>query len=160
VIAVKRLPITGSSLATPERNEEELAKYLSSLGLNCDSKRVQQIYQKLKSIIGRWWQEQESMETGSVANALLSLRRHLDEVSVSLSGHRTGFRELAQIHVVSQLKLSLAKDPKVGGLEEADRFLQRFVDDADKIAVQCASAYAELTSEKGPRGRPGPAVVQ
>ena len=152
---MKRLPITGSALSTPERSKQELANYLKSLGLKCPPKRLQQIYQELGAMIGRWWQEQESMETEAVANALLSLRNRLSEVINSLSGHRAGFRELVHIEVVSQLKRSLANDSGLGSLPDADRSIDSFVEEAVRIIGHCSSAYADLTSTKGPSGRPG-----
>jgi hypothetical protein len=126
--------------------------YLKSLGL---SEQLEQVFHALASIIGRHWQEQESLEAGPVARALLSLRKKLHEIERSLSGHRTGFRDRIHIDVTSQVQHALAKDSSLGDLASAARFVDDFVKDAEKMAKHCSYAYHELASQHGPLGRPG-----
>ena len=151
---MKRLSITGSSLATLELAPEDLKNYLNGLGLKYPAEQRRLIYQKLGAMIGRWWQEQESMQAHAAAKALLSVRRNLDDVCNIVGGNRTGFQQSKQINAALHLRRLLAQDPEVGSLPAADRLMARFLDGAGKIAGHSCSAYADLTSGTGPSGRP------
>ena len=151
---MRRLSITGSALATPERVFSDLERYLNGLGLKYTGKQRQALYDKLGAMIGRWRQEQESMEAEGTAKALLSVCRDLDHLCLVIGGNRTGFQEAKQISAALHLRKLLAQDPAVGSSEEAERVMARFLDDASKIAQLCHRAGADLTSASGPSGRP------
>jgi len=151
---MQRLAITGSSLATPELALEDLKNYLNGLGLKYSKTPCRIIYQKLEAMIGRWWQEQESMQADAVAKALLSVCRNVDDVCRIVGGNRTGFQQSNRISAAVQLRQLLAQDPEVGSPSAADRLMAQFLKDAGKIAEHGYCAYADLTAARGPTGRP------
>ena len=77
-----RLPVTGSSIASPLRDEGELKRVLSDLRVHqaLSPTAVHELYLNLAAIIGQWMLEQQRLEVSSVAGSLLSTARSLNEL--------------------------------------------------------------------------------
>jgi hypothetical protein len=153
---MKRLPISGTSIATPFRSEGELKRALSDVGAAdaFDEAGVREIYAEIGMIIGAWVQEHQSMEASPVAKALLSTARNLDEASRLLSGYETGMRTRVEIEVTSQTARFLALDPTVRTLKKAQELISSFQKEAARIAHACMIAYVDLAGESDHEGRP------
>ena len=97
---MKRLLITGTSLATPKLGEEELKRVLAELGAAAvfDDAAVHELYMKLAAVHGAWLAEQQAKQVSPVAGALRRAGTCLIEIAGLLSGHETGF----QTHVTSR----------------------------------------------------------
>jgi hypothetical protein len=151
---MKRLPITGSSLATPWLGEEELTHVLAELGAAAiyDDAAVHDLYMKLAEIYGAWLAEQEAKQVGPAAQALRKAGTNLREVATLLSGHQTGLTSTVAIHTASQVAELLARDPTVGSIDAARELLRTLTGLADKVSRACLVAYAGMT-DKATGGR-------
>ena len=75
-IFVKRLPIAGTSLATPTLGEDELKRVLDErLSKVFDDAEIHALYMKIAAVYGAWFSEQESRQTKPVAKAMLQHRK-------------------------------------------------------------------------------------
>jgi hypothetical protein len=83
---MKRLLITGTSLATPKLGEEELKRVLAELGAAAifDDAAVHDFYMKLAAIHGAWLAENEAKQVPPVASALRRAGTCLIEIAVRL----------------------------------------------------------------------------
>ena len=109
---MKRLPITGASLATPNLEEEELKHALGKLGAAAvfDDAAVHDLYMRLAAIHGAWLAEQEAKKVPPVASALRRAGTCLVEIATLLSGHENGFQTHATVETTSQTARMLASD--------------------------------------------------
>ena len=152
---MKRLPITGSSLATPKLGEEGLKRVLAELGAAAafDDAAVHDLYIKLAAIHGAWLAEQQAKKASPVASALRKAGTSLIEVGELLSGHETGFQTHVTVETTSQTVRILARDPAIGSVNRAHELIDTFKTDAAKISTACLGAYADLTSKASKDGR-------
>jgi hypothetical protein len=152
---MKRLHITGTSLATPKLGEEELKRVLAELGAAAvfDDAAVQDLYIKLAAIHGAWLAEQQAKQVSAVASALRRAGTYLIEIAGLLSGHETGFQTHVKVETTSQTARMLARDPTIGSIKRAHELIDTFKEDASKISGACLGAYAELTGRASKDGR-------
>lgn len=152
---MKRLPITGTSLATPRLGEEKLKRVLAELGTaaDFDAAAVHDLYMKLAAIHGAWLAEQEAKRVPPVASALRRAGTGLIEIGGLLSGHETGFQTHVTVEATSQTARMLAHDTTIGSIKRAHELIDTFKGDAAKISGACLAAYAELTSRASKDGR-------
>jgi hypothetical protein len=150
-----RLPAVGATMATPHRDEEELKRVLTKLGVAhvFDEAAVHELYWKLGAIIGEWLSEQQRLEVSPVAKALLTTAKNLSEVSTLLSGMEPGLHTDIEIAVASQLASCLAIHPEVGSPERAQELLISFQQNAARMAHVCMVAVADLPEGPSERGR-------
>jgi len=150
-----RLPVLGSSVASPLRDEAELKRVLSDLRVDqvLSPTAVHELYLNLAAIIGQWMLEQERLEVSSVAGSLLSTARSLNEASLILGGFETGFHSALEIAVASRIAQYLALLPGVNSLAEAQELISSFRQEAARIAHVCMVARADLPDRPEQRGR-------
>jgi hypothetical protein len=153
--SMKRLPITGTSLATPKLGEEEFKRVLAELGTAAvfDDAVVHDVYVKLAAIHGAWLAEQEAKQVPPIASALRRAGTCLIEIAGLLSGHETGFQTHVSVEATSQTARMLARDHTIGSIKRAHELIDTFKEDAAKISGACLGAYAELTSRASKDGR-------
>jgi len=152
---MKRLLITGTSLATPKLGEEELKRVLAELGAAAvfDDAAVHELYMKLAAVHGAWLAEQQAKQVSPVAGALRRAGTCLIEIAGLLSGHETGFQTHVTVETTSQTARMLARDSTIGSIKRAHELIDTFKVDAAKISGACLGAYAELTSRASKDGR-------
>jgi hypothetical protein len=150
-----RLPVSGSSVASPLRDEAELKRVLSDLRVDqvLSPTAVHELYLNLAAIIGQWMLEQERLEVSSVAGSLLSTARSLNEASLILGGFETGLHSALEIAVASRIAQYLALLPGVNSLAEAQELISSFRQEAARIAHVCMDAHANLPDRPEQRGR-------
>jgi hypothetical protein len=150
-----RLPTSGAAVASPLRDEGEFHRVLSDLcvGHAFDPPAVHELYLDLASIIGQWLSEQQRLEASSVAKALLSTAKSLNEASLILGGFETGFHSDLEIIVASRIAQYLALLPGVNSLAEAQELISSFREEAARIAHVCMVARADLPDRPEERGR-------
>jgi len=152
---VARLPSTGGSAASPDRDREDFKKILLKLcpGHAFDDSAVQDFYEAFSIVNGKWFSEQQRVEVSPVAKSLRSIGISLDETARTLRGHETGFHTDVEIEIVSQIKNYLALDPTVGSVEKADDLITSLQRDAAKLAHACLVAASDLATRSGAPGR-------
>jgi hypothetical protein len=150
-----RLPTGGAAICSPRREEGDLKRVLSDLGLAhvLDDTAVHHLYLKIGAILGRWQSERDRLEVSLVAKTLLSTAKNLGEASSLLSGHETGLRRSLEMAVTSQVAKYLALDPTVGSFPKAQALITTFQRDAARIAHVCMVARAALPDGPDKRGR-------
>jgi hypothetical protein len=150
-----RLPVTGSSIASPLRDEGELKRVLSDLRVDqaLSPTAVHELYLNLAAIIGQWMLEQQRLEVWSVAGSLLSTARSLNEASLILGGFESGFHSDLEIAVASRVAKYLALDPSVSSLAKAQELISSFRQEAARIAHVCMVARADLPDRPEESGR-------
>ena len=92
-----RLRVSGSSIVSPVRDEGELKRVVSDLGVDLSPAAVHELHVKLAVIIGQWMAEQQRLEVSSVSGALLSTARNLNEAAVTLGGFETGHAHASEV---------------------------------------------------------------
>ena len=147
---MKRLPIFGASIATPELDERALRRALSELGASkaFDDADIHELYIRIGEIHGAWLLEQEAAEVEPVAKALRSTARNLIEASKLLSGHESGIRTHVEIEATSATVRILALDPSVGSINAAKQLIGSLREQVARVGHACMVAYADL-SQKG-----------
>src|SRR6266404_970020 len=151
-----RIPVSGSVVATPLRNMADLRNVLSQLrpdGKFSESD-VSKFYRQLARIIGQWSAEHDRLDIAPLAKTITAMGKELKKVAEILSGHETGFHEIHDIAIVSQLAMILALDPEVGSRPQADKLISSFRSDAAKLAHACLVAARDLKQTVGESGRP------
>jgi hypothetical protein len=150
-----RLPVSGSSVASPLRDEGELKRVLSDLRVDqvLSPTAVHELYLNLAAIIGQWMLEQQRLEVSSVAGSLLSTARSLNEASLILGGFETGFHSDLEIAVASRIAQYFALLPGVNSLAEAQELISSFRQEAARIAHVCMVARADLPNRPEKLGR-------
>jgi len=151
-----RLPTSGSTAATPHRVQADLRDALSQLcpaGKFSESD-ISEFYRRLARIIGQWSAEHDRLNIAPLAQTFTAMGKELKKVTEILSGHETGFREIHDIAIVSQLAMILALDPEVGSRQQADKLISSFRGDAAKLAHACLVAAYDLKQTVGKSGRP------
>lgn len=145
-----RLPAKGTTFGAPVKSEAELECLLAELHAGvCD---VAEVHGKLGFVIGKWLSEQRKIEVSTLAGALLSTAKKLDDVSEVLRGLEEGLVSNLDIAVASELAKYLALEPSVG--LKPRQIISEFRQDASRMAHVCMIAYRGLPDEGGLRGRP------
>jgi hypothetical protein len=150
-----RLPVSGSSIASPLRSEGDLKGVLSDLRVDHVLSRaaVHEIYLSLASIIGQWMSEEQRLEVSSVAGSLLSTAKSLNEAVLTLGGFETGLHSDLEIAVATRIAKYLALVPGVSSLTEAQELISSFRQEAARIAHVCMVARADLPNRPEKLGR-------
>jgi hypothetical protein len=127
-----RLPISGSTVATPHLDEADLRNVLVELcpdGKFSESD-ISEFYGRLAQIIGQWSAEDNRLDIAPLAKTFTAMGKELKKVAEILSGHETGLHEIHDIEIVSQLAMILTLDPEVGSRRQADKLIASFRGDA------------------------------
>jgi hypothetical protein len=147
-IFVKRLPIAGTSLATPTLGEDELKRVLDErLSKVFDDAEIHALYMKIAAVYGAWFSEQESRQVAPVAKAVLTTAKGLLEAAKFLGGHETGFRTHVEVETTSAAARALAHDQNIGSVAAAHEIIGTFRQEAERIGHACMAAYADLTQK-------------
>lgn len=146
---MKRLLITGASVATPRLDEGELKRVLHELGVGkaFDDAETHELYLRLGALHGAWLSEQEARQVKPVAKILRTTAKNLLDATKLLSGHETGLRTHVEIETTSVTARILALDPTVGSVSAANQLIRKFNQDAERIGHACMVAYADLTGK-------------
>jgi hypothetical protein len=150
-----RLPVRGSSIATPCRSQAELGTCLADLRVadTFDAMSIERIYDEIGAIVGMWMAEKGRLQSTVLVKQMVSISTQLQGIAGTLSGHETGMQSAQDIEVVSQLAEWLALDPNVGSIEKAKELLASFVQQASRIAHACRVAGVDLDSRSATSGR-------
>jgi hypothetical protein len=152
-----RLPISGSTVATPHLDEADLRNVLAQLcpdGKFSES-YTEELYLRLARIIGQWSAENNRLDIAPLAKTLTVMGKELKKVAeILLSAHEEGLHQVHDIEIVTQLAMILALDPEVGSLQQADKLIASFRGDAAKLAHACLVAECDLKQTVGESGRP------
>jgi hypothetical protein len=153
---MRRLGISGASVATPALGEPELRQAIDRLGVgnHFDADGIQEIHLRIAQIIGLWFAEQEAKQASPVAKALLATGRNLLEASRVLSGHQTGIHTSVEIQATTEAVRLLALDPTIGSIDTAKTLVGNFHEQSAKIGHACLDGWADLAEEGGQKGRP------
>jgi hypothetical protein len=151
-----RLPISGSTVATPFRSIADLQRVLLELcpDWKFSESDIRKFYGRLARIIGQWSAEDNRLDIAPLAQTFTAMGKELKKVAEILSGHETGLHEIHDIAIVSQLAMILALDPEVGSRQQADKLIASFRGDAAKLAHACLVAARDLKETVGESGRP------
>jgi hypothetical protein len=151
-----RLPTSGATVSTPRKSKADLRHVLFGLcpGVNFSTSNVDKCYRRLGGIIGQWSAEDNRLDIAPLAKTFIAMGNELKKVAEILSGHETGFREIQDVEIVSQLAMILALDPEVGSRPQADKLISSFRRDAAKLAHACLITAHELKQQVGKSGRP------
>jgi hypothetical protein len=116
-----RLPVSGYSMAFPLRDEGELGRVISGLGVGpvLTPTAVHELYLNLALIIGKWLSEQQRLESSAVGGSLLSIAKGLNEACLVLDGIETGLHSDLEIAVATRIAEYLTLDPSGRSLAEA-----------------------------------------
>src|SRR5215216_3440478 len=111
-----RLPVSGSTVATPHLDQADLRNVLVQLcpDWKFSESDVETCYWRLARIIGQWSAEDNRLDIAPLVQTFMVMSKELKKVAEILSGHETGFRESHDIAIVSRLAMMLALDPEVG----------------------------------------------
>jgi hypothetical protein len=150
-----RIPTSGATVVTPHLPQTDFEKALQKLCPDAElsASVVGNFYGRLAAIIGRWAAEQQRMSALSVARALTKISKNVTAATAVLSAHQTGYRDSTDIEILSQLKIALAANPRVGSLQKADELISSKEDTA-MIARACLIAARNLKTMVGKSGRP------
>jgi hypothetical protein len=148
-----RLQVSGSTIVSPLRDEGELKRVISDLGVDLSPDAAHELHVKLAAIIGQWMAEQQRLEVSSVSAPLLSTARNLNEAAVTLGGFETGLHSGLEIPVASRIARYLAVVPGVSSLAEAQELISSFRHEATRIAHVCMVARADLPDRSEKSGR-------
>jgi hypothetical protein len=151
-----RLPISGSTVATPHLDQADLRNVLVQLCPEAKFSKsdISEFYRRLARIIGQWSAEDDRLDIAPLAQTFTAMGKELKKVAKILSGHETGLREIHDIAIVSQLAMILALDPEVGSRQQADRLIDSFRGEAGRLAHACLVAACDLKLAVGESGRP------
>jgi hypothetical protein len=151
-----RLPSSGTTVVSPFRDQGELKRILSDLGVGqeFDETAMEEVYGSLSRIIGEWMSEQSRLDKSIVATALLTTAKNLSEASVLLGGLETGLHSDVEIAVTSRAAEYLAMDPGVGSVGKAQELIASFNREAARIAHVLMVARADLPDRPDEGGRP------
>lgn len=152
---MKRLPISGASLAALILGRNELSRVLGSLGATAiyDDSGIDDLYMKLATVHGRWWAERDAREVGPVVDALRKLSTDLTEATELLSGHDNGVHTAVAIETTSQIVRVLIRNPATGSVEAAHALIDAFKSGVAKIQEACFAAFSDLTAAPSKNGR-------
>jgi hypothetical protein len=143
-------------VATPHLDQADLRNVLTQLcpdGKFSESD-IREFYRRLARIIGQWSAEHDRLDIAPLAKTIAAMGKELKKVAEILSGHETGFHEIHEIVIVSQLAMILALDPEVGSRPQADKLIASFRGDAAKLAHACLVVAHDLKQTVGESGRP------
>jgi hypothetical protein len=151
-----RLPTSGSTVATPHLDRADLRNVLAQLCPDGEFSEsdASEFYRRLARIIGLWSAEHDRLDIAPLAKTITAMGKELKKVAEILSGHETGFHEIQEIAIVSQLATILALDPEVGSRPQADKLISSFRGDAAKLAHACLVVACDLKKRVGKSGRP------
>ena len=99
-----RLPISGSTVATPHLDQADLRNVLVELCPEGDFNESdsKEFYRRLARIIGHWSAEHDRPDIAPIVKQLMQTSKDLDAVCKLLHGHETGIREDTEIQFMSQ----------------------------------------------------------
>jgi hypothetical protein len=151
-----RLPSSGTTVVSPFRDQGELKRVLSDLGVGqeFDETAMKEVYWSLGKIIGEWMSEQSRLDKSIVATALLTTAKNLSEASALLGGLETGLHSDVEIAVASRAAEYLAMDPGVGSVRKAQELIASFNREAVRITHVLMVARADLPDRPDEGGRP------
>jgi hypothetical protein len=151
-----RLPISGSTVATPHLDQADLRNVLVELCPEGDFNESdsKEFYRRLARIIGHWSAEHDRPDIAPIVKQLMQTSKDLDAVCKLLHGHETGIREDTEIQFMSQLKIALELDATVGSMQQAEALIASLRRDAAAVSDACRSAASELKTRVGKDGRP------
>jgi hypothetical protein len=151
-----RLGKSGATFCSPHGSSEELKSALEQLGVGkvLNEWGLDDISAQLGGIIGKWMQEEQRLDVTPIAKALLTIGRHLNEVSSTLDALNTGFHANFDIEVANLLAKYLAMDPAVGSLDKAKDLLASLQRQAAQVGHASLIAHADLSTQFGEPGRP------
>ena len=148
---MKRLPMTGASLASGGLTVTDLKTALIRLGAaeTFADAEGEQLYFRISQISGAWLAKEESKEATSVVSALRQAANNLAKTSELLSGYEEGMKSTVEIFatrlVYQQLALNLTPDPR--------EFISRFREDVKKVGQACMEASVDLSAKSTINGR-------
>jgi hypothetical protein len=150
-----KIQLSGSGMASPLGDENQFRRVLAPL---CGTSTVEQsvakeFYLRLGRIVEQWLSGQQRADTSPVAQMLQLIHTNLHEIERALSGHDTGLHNSNEIALVSQLEIQLSQDPAVGSMEGAREVIASFRKNAARIAHASLVAAADLTTQRGSKGR-------
>jgi hypothetical protein len=150
---MKRLPISGASLASPELTSDDLRGALGRLqvGHAYDHAAVDELYFDLSRIAGAWWAHEGSKEYAAVAAELRRAGAALASSAELLSGWETGLKSATQMFATSLTTETLALDPTLEG--DAREYLSKFTEDAKRMGHACQVAAARLSEKSELKGK-------
>jgi hypothetical protein len=150
---VKRLAITGATLASGHLSTKDLQDALVGLGAAgmFDDVAVRDLYFQLAKISGGWLNNEQSKEASSVAVALRRAGNDLTRIADLLTGNYTGFRTTTQFYSTHLATQALAKDPTLK--IDSRQFLAQFQKDAVQVAKACLSVSVDLSEKSAIKGR-------
>jgi hypothetical protein len=150
---MKRLPISGASLACSELTPDDLREALERLQVSraYDQAAVDDLYFELGSITGAWLALEESKEYSPVAAELRRAGAALASLAELLSGRETGLKSTTQIFATRLTAETLALDPTLKG--DAHEYLSKVVEDAKRVGHACQIAAALLSEKSELKGR-------
>jgi hypothetical protein len=119
-----------------------------------DKIQIHKIYIEIGRLHGRWSAEQSRLDIAPLESRLNAIARSLDTIVNTLNAHQTGFREIHDIKIVSQLAKILSANPEIDSRQRADELIASFQKDAAKISDACRIAAADFGWDVGKGGRP------
>lgn len=166
-----RIPARGRSVTiSPDRSEIAIRAALIELCPDhaFDELTASNLFWRLGGIVGAWTDEQERLNTISVAKALTQIGRELtafaDDPSFpidlgKLRGYETGIRSPKDIGVALAVATALAKKHSVCSILEASYLITTFLEkptptDAVILAAACFDTADDLRAQVGRSGRP------
>jgi hypothetical protein len=155
-IAVARLPTSGTTLVSAQRNEAEFRHVLSELcpEHSFSNSSVEHLFSKLEEVIGLWFAQTNRLDIELVTKRLRAIFEQLDGCAKTLGALQTGLHEDIDITVASQLARFLALNPKIGSIERGRILLSGFQKDAARIAHACLVAATDWDQQSGKPGAP------
>jgi hypothetical protein len=151
-----RLPVSGSTIATPLRNKEALRIVLAELCPEAEPSKfdVEEFHGRLGEVIGQWSAEQARLDTSPLMRTLAGVRRALEGLTDLLKAQDEGLQDIRDVELVYQLTSLLAENPEVGSRQEAKKLIRRFRRDAATLVQACLVNAQELKQVVGKDGRP------
>ncbi|MGN6309250.1 MAG: hypothetical protein ACTHNN_06790 [Xanthobacteraceae bacterium] len=166
-----RIPARGTSIVvSPDWSEITIRTALIEICPDhaFDESTASDLFWQLGGIVGAWTDEQERLNTISVAKALTQIGRELTAFADDpnfraslgkLRGFETGLRTAKDIEIASALTAVLARNQGIGSIIEANRQLTVFLEsptpaDAVILAAACSDAADDLRAQVGRSGRP------
>ena len=158
-----RLSRTGSSGASLYEMETTLEKVVADLGLApLSAEEESRIRDRLAVVIGRGIDENAAspklnshgkIQVKDILATLGAIARNLQAAEQNLRGCETGLQSAHNIEVVTKVREILARNPELGDLVKADKFLSDCCDRLKTISHACLVAAKDLGSTKGKAGR-------
>lgn len=125
---------SGSSFSSLYEYETTLKHVISSLGFRPLSKKDETfVRSKMGRAIGLWGKAEgdyqasgAKLNIGDIQQSLNGIATRLEEANEMLAAIEDGIHHTHVIEVVGQITLALAKNPEIGSVENAQKFLSDF----------------------------------